>query len=614
MLEFDITKIYDNFERITYKNLLKSAKDLQIDKVYLKDSDIVKTSKRTYKGIYTTETLPFIIQQSTLYINPNYYKKHQNKIQKILKTIIGNIKKDEFMIENKELITKSIINALSKNTNLKKVSLTEHAEDDKYVLSKEDYEILKNSSIEKIKTNAVSTDLAENFDPTISYNYDKPLISSYSYKNLINVEDAILLDKITANDLENLKYLKNPNLTLEIKEDNVEDALPISKRLKELGKPNHILIYTKNKEKIFAKIKENETYKQENIFVEIKGQPYQIKDFLRYETTLYDILKPTKTISPFEKYIYIYNVVKQFKTYKENEVDQESARDLYSILDNEYMVCVSYKALLMDLLNKVGINSIERSVSVDTSYDNTSPDEIEVSSRSDHARAYVNIVDPKYKIDGFYITDPTWNNFMNNDIYTHLALTNEEETYTRRYNFIDTNIDTFELFNINSLEEFHNKINFFINRKSLDNKNHFNTNTDYISKIIINLLEDLKKLSPEFTIQLESKYPEINNYYFDEKYEHEKEILDEIGNYIVSKVNKPISGKTIMLAVKEVYQKVYYMEGETLEEQVSEIAKENDAYQKFLFPKRYKIDKYGNKTELPNISDKFDLEENKRTR
>lgn len=614
MLEFDITKIYDNFERITYKNLLKSAKDLQIDKVYLKDSDIVKTSKRTYKGIYTTETLPFIIQQSTLYINPNYYKKHQNKIQKILKTIIGNIKKDEFMIENKELITKSIINALSKNTNLKKVSLTEHAEDDKYVLSKEDYEILKNSSIEKIKTNAVSTDLAENFDPTISYNYDKPLISSYSYKNLINVEDAILLDKITANDLENLKYLKNPNLTLEIKEDNVEDALPISKRLKELGKPNHILIYTKNKEKIFAKIKENETFKQENIFVEIKGQPYLIKDFLRYETTLYDILKPTKTLSPFEKYIYIYNVVKQFKTYKENEVDQESARDLYFILDNEYMVCVSYKALLMDLLNKVGINSIERSVSVDTSYDNTSPDEIEVSSRSDHARAYVNIVDPKYKIDGFYITDPTWNNFMNNDIYTHLALTNEEETYTRRYNFIDTNIDTFELFNINSLEEFHNKINFFINRKSLDNKKHFNTNTDYISKIIINLLEDLKKLSPEFTIQLERKYPEINNYYFDEKYEHEKEILDEIGNYIVSKVNKPISGKTIMLAVKEVYQKVYYMEGETLEEQVSEIAKENDAYQKFLFPKRYKIDKYGNKTELPNISDKFDLEENKRTR
>ena len=227
MLEFDITKIYDNFERITYKNLLKSAKDLQIDKVYLKDSDIVKTSKRTYKGIYTTETLPFIIQQSTLYINPNYYKKHQNKIQKILKTIIGNIKKDEFMIENKELITKSIINALSKNTNLKKVSLTEHAEDDKYVLSKEDYEILKNSSIEKIKTNAVSTDLAENFDPTISYNYDKPLISSYSYKNLINVEDAILLDKITANDLENLKYLKNPNLTLEIKEDNMKQPFTI---------------------------------------------------------------------------------------------------------------------------------------------------------------------------------------------------------------------------------------------------------------------------------------------------------------------------------------------------------------------------------------------------
>lgn len=56
------------------------------------------------------------------------------------------------------------------------------------------------------------------------------------------------------------------------------------------------------------------------------------------------------------------------------------------------------------------------------------------------------------------------------------------------------------------------------------------------------------------------------------------------------------------------------MERKVLGKQVAGITKENDTYQKFYFPKRYKIDEFGNKTELPNISDKFDLEENKHTR
>ena len=69
-----------------------------------------------------------------------------------------------------------------------------------------------------------------------------------------------------------------------------------------------------------------------------------------------------------------------------------------------------------------------------------------------------------------------------------------------------------------------------------------------------------------------------------------------------------------MTAVKEVYQKAYYIEGPALENLVKDIAKDNHEYQKIQFPKRYKIDEFGNKTELPNISDKFDLEENKHTR
>ena len=68
------------------------------------------------------------------------------------------------------------------------------------------------------------------------------------------------------------------------------------------------------------------------------------------------------------------------------------------------------------------------------------------------------------------------------------------------------------------------------------------------------------------------------------------------------------------MPVKKSYQKVYYLERKVLEKQVAGITKENDTYQKFYFPKRYKIDEFENKTELPNISDKFNIEENKHTR
>ena len=46
---------------------------------------------------------------------------------------------------------------------------------------------------------------------------------------------------------------------------------------------------------------------------------------------------------------------KKYKEYKENNDKKEQSRNLYDILDGEYMVCVGYATLLGDLLNKLGI-------------------------------------------------------------------------------------------------------------------------------------------------------------------------------------------------------------------------------------------------------------------
>ena len=65
-----------------------------------------------------------------------------------------------------------------------------------------------------------------------------------------------------------------------------------------------------------------------------------------------------------------------------------------------------------------------------------------------------------------------------------------------------------------------------------------------------------------------------------------------------------------MEAVSEVYQKIYHLEGQELQNKLSKTLEENKTYQHLSFPKRYKIDEYGNRIELPSISDKFDIDTN----
>ena len=65
-----------------------------------------------------------------------------------------------------------------------------------------------------------------------------------------------------------------------------------------------------------------------------------------------------------------------------------------------------------------------------------------------------------------------------------------------------------------------------------------------------------------------------------------------------------------MSAVSEVYQKSYHLEGEALQNKLQETREVNKQEQYIQFPQRYKIDEYGNKIELPGISNKFDIDTN----
>ncbi len=131
---------------------------------------------------------------------------------------------------------------------------------------------------------------------------------------------------------------------------------------------------------------------------------YTAADILKFNKILDLFVSDIKNsdLSPYEKYISVYNIVKGFKKYLQNEFDigfDDQSRSIYLLLQNYYMVCCGYANLLHSLLNRVGIDS--------TSYK---------WSSGNHRLNYVKIEDPKYGINGFFKSDPTQDNEIDDPI------------------------------------------------------------------------------------------------------------------------------------------------------------------------------------------------------
>lgn len=317
-----------------------------------------------------------------------------------------------------------------------------------------------------------------------------------------------------------------------------------------------------------------------------------IKDYLRYEKLLYDIVNSAINLSPLEKYIYVYNIVKQFKEYKECDYNKRNARNLYKILDNEYIVCVGYAELLSDLLTKLNINNTTISILVDTSYKNEKIDEVNFKDvkrvkKGGHKRVYVYLKDDKYKIDGFYLSDPTWDNDLESDLYNHMLFTNRKNDYSKNYQWFDK----FILFNVKSICEFNRYFDFIRER---DNKSGI-----YLLNYIIDII---RVLDPDYIKELVKKYKFLdsykNNIYVSDKPSYKKllDLKNDLSEYIVSKVNNIIELK-IWKGIKNVYKEYYGYSGKkTLKKGLKKVRKYNEYVENYVFPDRYKIDKDGNIT------------------
>ena len=105
-------------------------------------------------------------------------------------------------------------------------------------------------------------------------------------------------------------------------------------------------------------------------------------------------------LSPLEKVIMVYDIVKNNFYHKEEENENYLiSRSLDNVLNSDYIVCVGYIAIINAMLKNLNINA--RSIICKT-------------KKEKHCRSIIHLVDKKYNIDGVYVLDPTWDSKKSN--------------------------------------------------------------------------------------------------------------------------------------------------------------------------------------------------------
>ena len=405
----------------------------------------------------------------------------------------------------------------------------------------------------------------------------------YISLSLAKFENSFLLNYNEIKDCNsnNFKYFKDNSIfTITNYEDNDEDKylnsiFELLKKIDNLDKKFIFKITIKKRSKLEKYLKE---YNLKNIKICIINDLYEYSynEYIEEEKILDSIIMPIKkaNLSPIEKFIAVYNIVKNFKPYKENNKDKEQSRYLRYILYNDYIVCVGFSNLLECLLDKVGIKAKRVGVEVDTSYDdgfNSNKPEEKVVDFSGHERVIVDIDDDKYNVHGLYMTDPTWDNDLNKDYLNHALMTFDNMIISRRmFKFsLDSPILTFH-----SFHEFSQQINYLL-EKEIDNESKKNNKKENISVIINNsYFNTANKIIKNLECDKKIKYFKtlLNQCKNEIDFEN---FFTELGHYLLTRINNPIKKEIILKANDKVKK-------ELNKDKIAQ--NEYDERDRFLFP------------------------------
>lgn len=448
-----------------------------------------------------------------------------------------------------------------------------------------------------------------------------------------NNKKTHLTTKITEKDLEKCKNISE-DITIDISPEpefsttiNVESHYNERKYFETLKNILNILTTHNKHYNIQIKVRNRQLFEQSNILklypninfiIDSNLHRYTLDEYLEEEEKLNNLIKPIKesNLSPYEKFIAVYNIVKQFKPYKENDEFLDDSRYLRYILNNEYIVCVGFQSLLETLLHKVGIPVMDINVKVDDEYK-----ENEGSNLSGHSKNLIKIDDDKYNIHGIYIADSTWDNSLNFDLYTFTNLTFDE---IKEASYIEK-LESFDLLlDFHNPKEFSEKINFYLKRKKptyTNKEKHKIINVYHM--LFYDILYILEKLDYDKYIYFFNKYSEELEVIMDTIIKNDgwermgildimshtnitlkdlddlfSEFLTEYLKYILPLSNNKIDNKTLEKAIKEVKKVIKNYDEDTINKEFEESKEIQEQIKEKIFPYSYNPN-----NEIPNYLD-----------
>lgn len=442
-------------------------------------------------------------------------------------------------------MTFDVIEEIINNSNINIVTLLQEPG-----LGKNELERLLNSNLASINC----TVDYEKY-PELLYEYfyklnivNYPLICSNSINDFAENRVDLKVDReLSADELERLQIMfeKYP-------QDNVHIGFTFDKQLKE------ILSIIKSKKIIIKKQESldlekyeffNENY--DNIEIELDEDIYvKPKNLIEKERILSSIINEVKelNLSPLEEYMYLYNITKMLKEYR--EVPKDEGNDMLSrkpefTLFNDYMVCVGYALLLNELVKKLGDPNLTL-----TPYSCVIEEDAEIIG---HRRCLVKIKDEKYGVDGIYISDPTWDSID----YYKSQLNKEDDLFipTAHFDFYNHFLMTKEEMIDEDIEYVSSDV------------------TDILFKNIIN--SDPSEIKEFIYFEADNAIKNLNP--------RKKMDRGEIDAEITTIKQPSINSDILISAIRNLYSKIYYGSEEQIEALVEETIHNNQQVQRKHF-------------------------------
>ena len=121
------------------------------------------------------------------------------------------------------------------------------------------------------------------------------------------------------------------------------------------------------------------------------------------------------------------------------------------------------------------------------------------------------------------------------------------------------------------------------------------------------MIENLCELDKSFYDTINDKYSYIKDNAF--RWPNDiTELVNDVGVYLLGKVNKTIDGKTLFNCIRNIYTNVYCYDENNVDEILEDVREYNMKMQEKTFPVRKKFNSDGTIDIIMNENNKFDFD------